>query len=260
MGISRLRLGATALLLSVAAVKPALADDAGFGPANPSTKPEEIGLEFHIDASYLVPVGRFAPGERIASRAPVLFPFNLDVGYRFTPQWFVGVHGLYAFGIKSRESRSAFDEEGAAPDWSGARDCPDCSHNLVRAGVVAEYRHPITASLRLALGLSSSLQIFNTTLDQQLQRSRRAMGWQFLELRAAPEWTLTRGLDIGPLLTLGVGRFWSETQVCANPSRIVGEKGCPAAESPSSGGVSRKLSDSGLNLWFSIGIRAAVLP
>jgi hypothetical protein len=235
-------LGLLFALFVLAVAEPARADDAGFGDdSDARQKPASIsGLELDLSTGYTLPVGRFEPGERVSASTSALFPLAAEIGYRINAEWFVGVHGLYAFAANSQTPNEA---------------CPDCSHNLFRLGLFGEFRLPVSPTLRLAFGLGTGPQFFNTTIDQSLQKSRSFSGWQLFEARIGSQWLATDGMALGPFVGASVGMFSTERTRCLATKRTA-SGACSTAERD----VERRLHGGGLQLWWTIGLRAVILP
>jgi hypothetical protein len=232
----------TTLLFTVSAY----ADDTPSAPPESksgATAPSSAGvsgLELDLSSGYVLPIGRFEPGRRISESVAALVPLVADIGYRFNDEWFLGVHGFYAFGVNSK-----------TPE----KNCPDCNHNLFRIGLFGQYRYRLTPSARLAVGLGTGVQFFNTTVDQALQKSRSISGLELFELRIATEWLASEGVALGPFIGAAVGTFSTERTRCSATKKTL-DGACATAERD----TERRLHGAGPQLWLTIGVRAVILP
>lgn len=211
-----------------------LDDSAEFGPEEP-VSPATTGPELAVRVGYATGAGRVMVGETLRSQVSGALPFWLDVGYRLTPEWFVGGYGQYGLGISSRTSRS---------------ECPGCQVSWVRFGLQVQYRFLQGARHNLWAGLGVGQEFLNVNISEERRSSRSTSGFELANLQFGTEWQPLPGLGLGPYFSTAFGVFTSRNERCER------EAECRIAERD----VRLNLDPAVLHVWTSLGLRVVALP
>ncbi|RYE84347.1 MAG: hypothetical protein EOO75_18220, partial [Myxococcales bacterium] len=86
------------------------------------------GFEIGLRAGYALPLGKTAAEVKLGDVYAAKIPIQLDVGYRITPQVYLGAYGQYGIGVLDSELKDGCDAVNV-----------DCSSSNIRFGVNATY-------------------------------------------------------------------------------------------------------------------------
>jgi hypothetical protein len=165
-------------------------------------------------------------------------PLWLDVGYRLTPHWMLGVYGMAGFVLPKTA-------EGIDPLGGGCPEGLDCSAFGVRLGLQAQYRflpgEPLDPWVGLGVGYewiwsNVNGELFNFAIDASSGYS----GPDLAHVQGGLDVALGEGASLGPFLSLSAMRYTS----CS--AQLAGED------------VSCELDEQSWHGWLMLGARGAL--
>jgi hypothetical protein len=194
---------AVAAALSVVALD-ARAQNQPTGEAPRATRGAKYGRIFAgVRSGYALPFGAISGGWALGEVFDAQVPISIDLGYRVTKNLLVAGYGAYGFGIPRRASSA------------DTRGCPrgmDCSLHLMRFGLEAEFwirpDQAINPWIGLGLGYEvMSVAMSGTLLGQKVGVTDTLSGFEFARLEAGTDFAATRGVGVGPFVSLAFGRY-----------------------------------------------------
>lgn len=190
------------LLLVTALAFPRAAHAEAESPEGARTmEPTPSGFRVGLRSGVGVPIGRaFASGTAMRDTISAYVPLRLDVGYRITPHFYVGVNGQLASLVSN----------ACAGDMQ-------CSGTNARFGVGGAYH--LLPSRRidpwLALGVGYETLSVSRTSDGRTA-DFTAQGVELVNVELGVDWRASRSLRLGPALSSSIGRY---TQIAVNGAR-----------------------------------------
>ncbi|MBZ4419842.1 hypothetical protein [Myxococcus sp. RHSTA-1-4] len=187
---------------------------------------------------------------KITDASSVSLPVLLELGYRVSPRLYLGVWGSYEKVFLKTSDKS----------------CPegfDCSSWQWRFGPEVQYHFSPGAGFDPWVGLGVGLEIARTDLDGELEVpvpgvgtvpagaevSLTDRGPTYARLTVGGDARLTRGVFLGPILTVSIGSYTVHTG-----EQTVTLPGLPAQTGPV------PPADDGFHALFTLGVRVAWLP
>ena len=187
--------------------------------------PESTGVEMGFRVGYGLPIGDSA---RVGGRVEGVVPFTLDLGYRITTYWYVGV--LASFGILSLDQASLGCGVAAYPD--------SCEGTTMRLALDVQYRNTNGGQWARWVGFGLGLEAMGIAMSLS---SSVASGFELGHVEVGAGWFARPRFAIGPFATLAVGRF-STSELVSGPCEA-----CPPPYPPDIG--------KGLHAWLTLGLR-----
>jgi hypothetical protein len=196
-----------------------------------AASPAPTGPEFGLRAGYTVPFGNIV-GDGAGGATPLkdLFtggiPIWADAGYRFTPAFYGGVFGSYAFLFAHNCDPTA-----------------DCSGHDIRLGLDLLFHLAPSAPLDPWVGLGVGYEWLLLSVTSGRQRQDLTLrGIEFLDLQLGADFAVSPGLRIGPFAAFSLGRYSDES--------TSGVLGSGAGE----------VADKKVHEWLLVGLRATFNP
>ena len=131
------------------------------------------------------------------------WPLWLDLGYRFTPNWYLGGFFQYGFGVVNEDEQAVCRNANV-----------NCSASDVRLGVMGRYQFavggPVLPWLGLGVGYewgSFSLRGPILTVDTASEQSRS--GFEFANFQAGADYYLAPRVTVAPFISVSVGQYQS---------------------------------------------------
>ncbi len=203
--------------------------DLSFGSTDDSAQ-QEFGPELAVRTGLSVGSGDLTDELGIRDRVSAIVPLVVDVGYRHD-RWFFGAYGQFGFGINSATSDAT---------------CPKCLTTPVRLGLQLQYVAWRASEYALWAGLGAGVQQLNTNINDENKDTERVSGWEYAMLQLGSTWAPLAGVTVGPYSSLSFGNYDTLESGCL--LRRCG----PLSES--------ELSETGLGVWFTTGLRVTLLP
>jgi outer membrane protein W len=167
------------------------------GPAASQAQDSKWILGFRL--GYAPAMGDATGDQQMKDAIPSQIPLQLDVLYKFTPEWAAGVYLSYGFGQLSSAEADACDALGV-----------DCSMSTLRLGVQGTYTF-VTANqfvpwLGLGFGYEGATE---KAVLNGASASQSTDGWEFLNLQVGGDYKVNPKFAIGPYVMLQVGQYSS---------------------------------------------------
>jgi hypothetical protein len=169
---------------------------------------EESGLALGLRLGYALPMGSIAKDARLGTLtdtskvASGLVPFWLDVGYRITPNWYVG--GYFQFAIVSTSG-------DLCKALAGSNPCSSSGNNL-RFGLTARYTFRPQAKIAPWVGVSSGYEITNVSATAGGQTADATIkGFEFVGLHLGADVRVAREVTVGPMINASFGQYSSDS-------------------------------------------------
>lgn len=224
----RLVVGALSIVVVVASVSRACAE----------------GVELGARAGYGVPLGKTEDehGARDLSDASSgMIPLQLDVGYRATSKLMVGGYVMYGFGFAGRSIKATCDAVRTA-------ETATCGAHDVRLGLQTQYHwapeHHLSPWVGAGIGYEWLTYTLNASfLDSSGTITRRAQGWEFLDVEIGLDLLLSSRFGLGPFASCSVGAYKEYSFACSGTA-------CTGVYS-----YRRDISSATLHEWLMLGAR-----
>jgi hypothetical protein len=189
--------------------------------ASSSAEPAQNGLSFGARIGYALPIGSLVSGTSLGNNVSGHLPLWLDAGYLFIPQLYVGAYLAYGVGFP-------------------ANCTGECSANVVRLGVDAQYRFLPAGRIDPWAGIGLGYEILNGSFpyDGALY-ALSFSGFEFFNLQGGVDFKVLPNLGVGPFLAFSLGEY---ANISASQNGI-----------PDNGLF---IEEKAVHGWFYLGIRA----
>jgi hypothetical protein len=186
------------------------------------------GPEIGLRSGFSVPFGKVdgAATASISDAFSGFIPLSVDLGWRFTPDFYAGLTGSYAFGLP--------------------KDCPSnlsCSGHDVALGIDLRYHLRPDESFDPWLGIGAGYEWFTIGVSQGANSaSATAQGFEFVHAQLGADVSVSPNVAWGPFIQLTLGQY--------------------RHESASSGGstTSADVTNTALHEFLTFGVRVSFLP
>ncbi len=243
----RVALVASWSLVSSVALAPAAAGaQTGVEPflkPTPSLPPDS-GPSFALRAGYGIPLGTMfgtwstgRAGNDLSDAYSGTLPLEVDVGWRFSPRWYLGGYYQYAFG---------FVGSGV-----GCTSGVSCTVSNMRFGVDVAYTFLPEGNIVPWAALGAGYEIGSLTANQSVvSASETFRGWEFGHLTVGVDYRLSSKFRIGPFATFAVAQYTSYTSP-VNPRTGEVTSTPPTDET-------YDIDSKGIHEWLQLGIKATL--
>jgi hypothetical protein len=176
------------------------------------------GFEAGLRLGYGLPLGDVSEGEPLSDGISGHVPLWLDLGYRVTPQLFLGGYGQYGFGSLSGDLETTCDNLEDQAEASGGSG--SCSIAVIRLGLQGHYRFTPERESSGWLGLGLGYEWMPITIEAEAQGSRAeatitASGFEFFNLQFGWDFDLAPQFRLGPFVTFSMAQFDSADATCS---------------------------------------------
>ena len=165
------------------------------------------GLEIGARVGYAFSAGNIgaAPNgtdQNLSDFVSGQWPLWLDLGYRLTPNWYVGGFFQYGFGTVNEDEQS------------GCRNANvTCSASDVRAGLMGRYQFAVAGPVLPWLGLGVGYEWGSFSLHQSLigdtDTDVSRSGFEFANFQAGADYYLTPRVTVAPFISVSIGQYQS---------------------------------------------------
>jgi hypothetical protein len=191
--------------------------------------PPESGVSIALSVGYGLPMGNVSGSQKMTDLYSGAVPLQLDVGWRFTPNLYLGGFFQYSFAFISSKQESACTLNG----WTG------CSGGVLQFG--ADFVYTILPYAKFApyvgLGLGWEIASLNYTSASQ-SVSESVSGFQFARIILGGDFRVGSAFRIGPFVNFSLGQFSS-------------------LSSPNAA-ANGTISDKAIHSWLQFGIRGTI--
>ena len=154
------------------------------------------GPEIGFRSGFTLPLGNLdneGGGTALSDLFNGFIPLTADLGFRFTPNLYVGLTGTYAFGITKCVA-------GAS-----------CSGHDVALGLDVRYHALPGEQIDPWVGIGSGYEwLSETVAGPGSTADIGAKGFEFLHLQLGADFSMTPNLKVGPFVQLGLAQYSSE--------------------------------------------------
>lgn len=205
------------------------------GSAARAQQEEEGAAEVGLRTGFGIPFGQVSkdsPGD-LSDTIDGAIPIWLDIGYRFNPDFFVGLYGQYAYALP-----------GVCEDLPGG----DCSIADIRLGLQAHYHILPMEVVDPFVGGGIGLEWLAIDFDVEGREiASTGFGVEFLNLQFGLDIGAAPHFVVGPFATVTLGEYMEASLSCSGG-------GCP------SGDMDMDIEDKAIHGWVFLGARAAYTP
>ena len=188
-------------------------------------------LEFGLRAGYAIPMGSAVKNGDLNQFASGAVPFQLDVDWRFGPQWAAGGYFTYGPTFVASDMKDHLESIGVS-DVSG--------HFLQRVGAQVSYHFPSGGRAAPWLGIAAGYE-WNRYADGKDALGDAEVGlkgWEGAIQGGADFWSLDR-VTIGPYGMFGMGQYSDVTTTTGGNDS------------------SQSIGDQAMHQWFQFGLRGS---
>jgi hypothetical protein len=162
--------------------------------------PPESGVSIALSVGYGIPMGSVSGSQSMSDLYSGAVPLQLDVGWRFTPNLYLGGFFQYSFAFISSKQEAACTLNG----WTG------CSGGVMQFG--ADFVYTIlpyaTFAPYVGLGLGWEIASLNYTSASQ-SVSESVSGFQFARIILGGDFRVGSAFRVGPFVNFSLGQFSS---------------------------------------------------
>ncbi|NOJ81915.1 outer membrane beta-barrel protein [Myxococcus xanthus] len=164
---------------------------------------DDRGFALGLRAGYAIPLGSRADatrrgGEKLSNWLTGAIPLQVDAGYFFNSNVYLGAYFQYAHILRTR-------------------DCPRCSDSKMRFGVNVSYHFRAGETFMPWLGLGIGYEILSseitvatgTSLETSFRDDYR--GIEFASVQAGADYRINDSFSIGPYVSLAAGVYQTKT-------------------------------------------------
>ena len=194
-------------------------------------EPDATGVELGVRAGYALPAGDREGMQPLGRTAEGAVPLTLDVGYRVTPNLFVGALLSYAF--------LRLDKVALFCDRQPVDGPADCSGTAIRIAADARWQVPLGGSYAAWVEAGAGLEWMTIHYEPGGFSPNPSdvdyRGFELAHLEVGAGSRIASRLVAGPFASAGLGQF--------RTTQITGQ-------------TSRELTDKTLHGWVTFGVRA----
>jgi outer membrane protein W len=201
----------------------------------------QAGMSFGLRTGYSMPsgqVGKAGPTDKVSDLGDSvkgMVPLWLDIGYRVTPNLYLGGSFQYAFGFVNKDKAGPICEQA------------ECSTHDLAFGANVQYHFLPTASFDPWIGAGLGYEILTLSLSQSGSGKASALdqtakGLQFLNLQLGGDIATSPQFVVGPFVNVTVGKF--------NSYSVLGKSGGTTVLDQSG-----DLQDAQIYEWITVGLR-----
>ncbi len=186
-------------LSSFLGVHAASAAEGGATAASPSASP--TGLELGVRTGYALPMGQATgtSGDNLSNTVDGQLPFWLDVGYRLSPELYIG--GFLQFAV-------IFPHSGSSQSITCGQNGVSCGGNDIHAGIDLHYHFLPNTSFDPWAGVGIGYEWMNLNASQGgASAGMQVAGWQFVNFQLGGDYKIAPNLGVGPFVMLSLGQY-----------------------------------------------------
>lgn len=203
---------------------------------------EDTGFEAGLRVGYGIPMGDVDDDGKLSDIIGGQIPLILDIGYRVTPNLFVGLYGQYGFGWVGGDTSTACDSSSEV----------SCSAQDIRLGIEAQFHFLPRQKLDPWIGLGIGYEWMGVSIEGGgIEVSATASGFEFINLQAGLDIAVAEHFYIGPFLNLSFGQYSDLSIDCSSGASAI----CGGQF-----GASGEIENKALHEWLMIGVRGAYAP
>jgi hypothetical protein len=205
-----------------------------------ASQAQDTGFEGSLRIGYGIALGDIARDDSLSDSVSGQVPFALDLGYRVSPNLFIGLYGQYGIGILGGSFSDACDLSSQI----------SCSAHDIRLGIEAHYHILPRQKLDPWLGLGFGYEWLGISISGGgNDASATFSGFEFVSLQAGLDIAVAQHFYLGPFLSLSLAEYSSTSLDCSGATAV-----CDGL------GVSGDIQNKTLHEWLMLGVRATYAP
>jgi hypothetical protein len=176
---------------------------------------KDSGLSLAVRAGYALPMGSVAKDASLdgvndlSKYVGGMAPLWLDVGYRITPNWYVG--GYFQFALLSTS--------GDICKRAAGNSACSSSGNDIRFGGMGRYTFRPQAKFAPWIGVSTGYEITSLSVTAGTQTADTTVkGFEFIGLHVGGDVRVGRDFTVGPVVNASFGQYTSSSRSNAQGS------------------------------------------
>ena len=169
----------------------------------PQARTPESGISIGVRAGYALPLGSATgvAGDELSKSFSGMIPLQIELGWRFSPQFYAG--GFFQYGFTSLASE--FKANNGC-DQSGV----SCSSSDLRFGVDVVFTIAPYATVIPWVGVGAGYELAKLGFSQGGQSVDVTFkGWEFAHVSIGADYRVSPLFRIGPFVSLSFGQFQS---------------------------------------------------
>jgi hypothetical protein len=160
--------------------------------------PPESGISIGLSVGYGLPMGNVSATQAMTDVFSGALPIQLDLGYRFTPNLYLGGFFQYSIGFTS----STLNERCVANLWTG------CSASDMQFGATFVYTFLPYSTFAPYAGLGVGWEILSVNYSGTAQSvSESVSGFQFARFTLGGDFRVGSTFRVGPFASFSLGQF-----------------------------------------------------
>ena len=196
-------------------------------PAPPG--PPESGFSIGLSVGYALPMGSVSGSQPMTDLFSGALPLQVDVGWRFTPNLYLGAFFQYSFAFISSTQEAACTVNG----WT------NCTGSDMQFGANFVYTFLPYATFAPYVGLGLDWEIASLSYSGSNQSiSESVSGFQFARILVGGDFRVGSAFRVGPFVNFSLGQFSS----LSSPN-------------PDANGT---IADKALHTWLQFGIKGTI--
>jgi opacity protein-like surface antigen len=166
--------------------------------------PPESGVSVGLSVGYGIPMGSVSASQTMSDLFTGALPIQIDLGYRFTPNLYLGAFYQFSIGFVS----SAQEARCTANNWTS------CSVGDMQFGLAFVYTFLPYSSFAPYAGLGIGWEIATINYSGPGgSLSESVSGFQFARLIVGGDFRVGSGFRVGPFVNFSLGQFSGDTIV-----------------------------------------------
>jgi hypothetical protein len=191
------------------------------------------GVALAFQTGYSLPSGKLTDSDTMGDWFGGQVPIWVELGFRVTPQLFIGGYGALGFG-----------EVGGAMDTACSAKSLDCSSRSLRAGFAVRYRYFATETIHPWLGYAAGYESNSAVISAgSAEGVFNFTGWELAHLSAGIDVSDGELFGVGPVVDYGIGQYNHVSYE---------ETGRPSADN--------EIAQTATHQWVTFGLRLTIMP
>ena len=161
--------------------------------------PPESGVSIGLSVGYGLPMGNFAQNFAFSDYFSGAVPLQVDVGWRFNPNLYLGAFFQYGFAFLSTKAKDFCSASGLS-----------CSGSDIQFGVDFVYTFLPYSTFAPYVGLGMGWEIANDSYSGAGQSfSESVSGFQFARILVGGDFRVGSAFRVGPFVNFSLAQFGS---------------------------------------------------
>ena len=166
---------------------------------------DDSGVSFGVRAGYALPMGSVAKdamlgaGKDLSKNVSGMIPIGADLGYRITPNWYIGATFTYGFVNSSGDVCKRI--VGAAPGCSA-------SGSNVRIGATIRYTFSPQAKIAPWIGIGTAYEVLSGSVTgPNWSTDSTVKGFEYFNVQIGGDYRILTHATVGPMIGFSLGQY-----------------------------------------------------